>query len=332
MAGASACCVPAGSPPLDTAPGLPPGPPPGLPGPSCETRPGGTSDQLTMQRAIDWAEIPAGSFLMGNDFDDGFADDGEGPARLVGLSAYRIGVTTVTNRQFNAFVRATGYITEAEQAGWSHVFYLQVPGPLRDRVRQMAKGLPWWLPVRDACWQRPEGPGSQVRARAEHPVVHVSWSDAQAFCDWAGVRLPTEAQWERAARGGLESCRFPGGDELEPGGQRQCQIWQGDFPNRPAHEWRLGPIEARSFAPNGFGLFNMVGNVWEWCADAFATDYHARTGRYDPEYPQPTGRRSMRGGSFLCHDSYCNRYRVAARSSNTPSSSSSNCGFRVVAV
>lgn len=282
------------------------------------------------QQTFDWADIPAGSFRMGNGFDDGMTDDGEGPPRQVSLSGFRISTTVVTNRQFRAFVRATGYITEAEQAGWSHVFYLQVPKPLRDTIRQIASGLPWWLPVEAACWQRPEGPGSHIYERPDHPVVHVSWNDATAYCQWAGVRLPTEAQWERAARGGLEGRRYPWGDELEPGGHRQCQIWQGEFPNRPAEGWVPGPVAARSFGPNGYGLFNTVGNVWEWCSDGFTPDYHASTGAQDPECRTPTERRSMRGGSFLCHDSYCNRYRVAARSSNTPSSSSSNCGFRVV--
>jgi sulfatase modifying factor 1 len=143
-------------------------------------------------------------------------------------------------------------------------------------------------------------------------VVHVSWHDARAYCEWARVRLPTEAQWEYAARGGLEQRRYPWGDELEPQGRPRCNIWRGGFPNEPAPGWQPGTVPAGAFEPNGWGLHNVSGNVWEWCDDWFSP-----------------GRRSMRGGSFLCHDSYCNRYRVAARGSNTPASSASNCGFRV---
>ena len=271
--------------------------------------------------------LAGGSFTMGTDSPDGFPADGEGPARTVTLTPFCIAPTAVTNSQFADFVRATGYITQAEQAGTSFVFYLQVPLCIRQAIRRYPMGLPWWLEVQDACWQRPEGAGSHVHDRAGHPVVHVSWNDAQAYCSWAGVLLPTEAQWEYAARGGLQHKRFPWGDEL--GAEPPCNIWRGTFPNEPAPRWHPGAVAADSFAPNGFGLFNMSGNVWEWCEDGFTPEYHRATAALDPVYAADTGRRSSRGGSFLCHDSYCNRYRVAARGSNTPDSSASNQGFRV---
>ncbi len=276
--------------------------------------------------------LPGGTFRMGDASEDGFPEDGEGPRREVGVSAFRIGVTAVTNREFGAFVRATRYATEAERNGSSYVFWLQLPEALRSDARRSVPGLPWWVEVDHACWQRPEGPGSHVHDRPEHPVVHVSWNDAVAYCAWSGTVLPTEAQWEYAARGGLDAARLPWGDELEPDGVARCNIWRGGFPDAPAPGWRPGARPVRTYAPNGFGLHETSGNVWEWCADWFSPAYHLETGPLDPVWTEPTGRRSMRGGSFLCHASYCNRYRVAARGSNTPSSASSNVGFRVVAI
>ncbi len=276
----------------------------------------------------DLVQLPGGSFLMGSSAADGFPADGEGPPREVKVSPFRIGATTVTNAQFNDFVRATGFITQAEEAGSSFVFYLQVAQALRNSIRAHPQGLPWWLEVGDACWQRPEGPGSTVRGREDHPVVHVSWHDAQAYCRWAGVSLPTEAQWECAARGSLHSQRYPWGDVMPA--DPPCNIWRGVFPNEPAAGWTPGTMRVCAHPANGFGLYAMSGNVWEWCEDWFTPEYHRVTGATDPLYGQPTGRRATRGGSFLCHESYCNRYRVGARGSNTPESSASNQGFRVV--
>ena len=273
--------------------------------------------------------IVACEFAMGSNSADAVAADGEGPVRRVALTGFSIAPAAVTNREFGDFVRATRYATEAERLGTSFVFYLQVPIIPRQQIRQVAADLPWWLPVADASWQRPEGPGSHVYDRPDHPVVHVSWNDAQAYCAWAGLRLPTEAEWECAARGGRESGRFAWGDDLMRDGVPRCNVWRGTFPNDPSDGWQPAPVPVTTGEPNAFGLYNVCGNVWEWCEDWFSPTYRRETAREDPKFSHPTGRRSMRGGSFLCHDSYCNRYRVAARGSNTPQSSASNLGFRV---
>jgi formylglycine-generating enzyme required for sulfatase activity len=277
----------------------------------------------------DLVAIPACDFLMGNDGPDAVQGDGEGPSRRVSLSAFSIAVAVVTNREFGDFVRATRYVTEAERAGFSFVFFLQASSEVRASSRRMAAGMPWWLAVEDASWQRPEGPDTHIYERLDNPVVHVSWNDAQAYCAWAGVRLPTEAEWECAARGGLEGRRYPWGDDLMREGEPRCNVWRGSFPNGQAQGWQPGPIGAASGEANGYGLFNTCGNVWEWCADWFHAGYHWSTEAQDPLHADATGHRSMRGGSFLCHDSYCNRYRAAARHSNTPASTASNIGFRV---
>lgn len=279
----------------------------------------------------DWVDLPAGAYVMGTDAVEGFAGDGEGPARTVRIGAFAIARTAVTNAQFRAFVRATSYATEAEQAGASFVFYLQLAPERRAQVRQMSRELPWWVSVEGACWQRPAGPGTGIADCLDHPVVHITWNDATAYCAWAGVRLPTEAQWEYAARGGLDQQRYPWGNELAPGGEQRCNIWQGRFPSEPAPGWRPGTVAADSLPPNAWGLHHMAGNAWEWCQDWFSAEYHVETPADDPVQRRDTGRKSLRGGSFLCHESYCNRYRVAARGSNTPNSSASNLGFRVVA-
>jgi len=276
-------------------------------------------------------EVPAGEFRMGTDSDVGFPQDGEGPVREVYTGAFYIDRTEVTNGEFARFVADTGYTTEAEEFGWSFVF----EDFLTDEQYAMREvpGAPWWVAVRGANWKRPEGPGSDVKDRLDHPVVHVSYRDALAYADWAGKRLPTEAEWEKAARGGLEGARYPWGDDLRPEGEHRCNIWQGEFPERNTGEdGYRGTAPADAFEQNDWGLCNVSGNVWNWCADWFSPEYHA-TDTYDPE--NPTGPdsgdgRVMRGGSYLCHRSYCNRYRVAARSSNTPDSSTANIGFRCV--
>ena len=273
--------------------------------------------------------LPGGPFRMGNDDGAAIAGDGEGPAREVTVSAFAIAPTAVTNAAFGAFVRATRYVTEAERVGSSFVFYRQLDEATRRGRKPLVPDLPWWLDVEGACWQRPEGPGSSLAQRMDHPVVHVAWQDAIAYCAWSGTRLPTEAEWEYAARGGQAGRRYPWGDDLAPAGRPRCNIWQGAFPNRPSAGWRPGTMPADAFEPNGHGLYNLVGNVWEWCSDWFLPGYHQRTGLVDPRQEEATGRRSLRGGSFLCEASYCFRYRVAARSSAPPSTTTSHCGFRV---
>ncbi|WP_457028946.1 formylglycine-generating enzyme family protein [Kitasatospora sp. P5_F3] len=275
--------------------------------------------------------LPGGRFLMGTDDPVGFPADGEGPVREVEVGPFRISPTAVTNAQFGSFVKATGYVTEAERFGFSFVFEGFLT-PAVAATAQSVAGVPWWRAVPGADWRRPEGPGSSAGDRQSHPVVHVSWHDAQAYCAWSGSRLPTEAEWEYAARGGLEQQRYPWGDELTPGGRHMCNIWQGVFPTlNTAADGHRGTAPVKSYRPNGHGLYNVAGNVWEWCADWFSPDFH-RTGPHrDPVGPPDGTRRVMRGGSHMCHDSYCNRYRVAARSSNTPDSSAGNIGFRVAA-
>ena len=255
---------------------------------------------------------------MGAEDPDGFPDDREGPIREVRVEPFEIAPRAVTNADFAAFAEATGHVTRAERFGWSFVFAGLLPDDFAD-TRAVARA-PWWRQVEGATWRAPEGPGSSIRDRDDHPIVHVSWTDARAYCRWAGRRLPTEAEWEFAARGGLEQKRYPWGDELTPGGRHRCNIWQGTFPDHNTLEdGFLGTAPVHSFEPNGFGLHNTSGNVWEWCADWF-----------DPAAGPGAGRgKVIRGGSYLCHHSYCNRYRVAARSRNTPDTTTGHMGFRV---
>ncbi|MET9736103.1 formylglycine-generating enzyme family protein [Streptomyces sp. NPDC006458] len=274
-------------------------------------------------------DLPGGAFSMGTDDPVGYPADGEGPVRTVELSPFRIAPTTVTNAQFAAFAKATGYVTDAERFGFSYVFEGFLPAALAE-VSPVVPAVPWWRAVTGASWRHPEGPGSAFAARQHHPVVHVSWNDAEAYCAWSGTRLPTEAEWEFAARGGLDRARYPWGDELAPDGRELLNIFDGDFPT-PRPGARGGTVPAKSYRPNGYGLFNVVGNVWEWCADWFSPDFHRTGPRTDPAGPPSGLARVMRGGSHMCHASYCNRYRVAARSSNTPDSSAGNIGFRVSA-
>lgn len=275
--------------------------------------------------------LPGGEFFMGTDSAEGFPADGEGPVRSVKVDPFSISAYAVTNAQFQAFVAETGYVTEAERFGWSFVFHLFVSDSAKPLVRGIPQATPWWHALDGAYWQRPDGPDSDIAHRMDHPVVHVSWNDAEAYCRWARVRLPTEAEWEYAARGGLSRKTYPWGDLLKPNGEHRCNIWQGKFPvKNNASDGYAGTAPVDAYEPNGYGLYNMSGNVWEWCSDWFTPAYHDLTKAANPRFDQPTGRKSMRGGSYLCHRSYCNRYRVAARSSNTPDSSGGNCGFRVV--
>lgn len=276
--------------------------------------------------------LPGGTFRMGGSDDDANLGDGEGPIRDVTLSPFLMSAHPVTNDQFARFVDQTGYRTGAERFGWSFVFAGFLPGPLRGAATRPASA-PWWCRVDGATWNTPEGPGSDLGGRGDHPVVHVDHDDARAFCGWAGLRLPTEAEWEYAARGGLDRARFPWGDELTPAGEHRCNIWQGQFPVRnTAEDGFSGTCPVEAFPANRFGLHGTSGNVWEWCADWWTTDHPAGgMALRDPTGPSQGTSRVMRGGSYLCHHSYCNRYRVAARTRNDPDSCSGNVGFRCAA-
>jgi formylglycine-generating enzyme len=260
------------------------------------------------------AEVAGASFLMGNGRGDGYAHDGEGPIRSVHVDALSVDCTAVTNAAFAEFVAVTGHVTDAENFGWSYVFaaFLPVDAPATRGVA----GAEWWRQVFGADWRHPEGPWSNVAGRWDHPVVHVSARDAEAFARWSGKRLPSEAEWEYAARGGLVQQPFPWGAELEPDGEHRMNVWQGSFPDaNTLEDGHAGTAPVRSYPPNAYGLFEMTGNVWEWTSSKFDASHLTRT---------------MRGGSYLCHASYCNRYRVDARSSNSPDSSAGNLGFRCV--
>jgi sulfatase modifying factor 1 len=293
--------------------------------------------------------IPAGEFTMGDEeFDDAK------PLHEVYVDGFWIDETEVTNEQFAEFVRQTGYVTIAERTPRREDF----PPWRRDKLREplLAGSLvftpekcppgqvclsceDWWDYRPGANWRHPEGPGSDLRGREKHPVVHVAWEDAMAYARWAGKRLPTEAEWERAARGGLEGKRYYWGDELRPDGKWMANIWQGTFPvENSADDGFIGTAPVKSFPPNAFGLYDMAGNVWEWCADWYRPNYYASSPKINPQGPEssidPDGRdepkRVQRGGSFLCSDNYCFRYRAGARGQGEPKTGLSHTGFRCV--
>jgi len=283
------------------------------------------------EHRIEQILIQAGSFRMGDANGDENPADGETPVHQVSTGAYWIDATSVTNDDFARFIDASGYRTEAETFGFSAVFQLAVQADHKD-IMSSATGTPWWYGVRGADWRHPGGPKSGIEALGEHPVVHVSWNDALAYCAWAGRRLPTEAEWERASRGGADGYRFPWGDGLlTDDGRWRVNIWQGQFPvTNTLEDGYLTTAPVRSYEPNGYGLWQTAGNVWEWCADWYDPRYYDHSPGIDPTGPTTGTARVLRGGSYLCHNSYCNRYRNSARSSNTPDSSMGNAGFRTV--
>lgn len=276
-------------------------------------------------------EIPGGFFEMGTN-KPRYTVDLDGPARRVKVSGFRIGRLAVTNALFARFIAESGYRTTAEREGWSYVF-----APfLEDAARHcdFAAGTPWWRRVDGADWAHPEGPQSTIDARLDHPVVHVSWLDAQAFARFTGTRLPSEAQWEYAARGGLKGKRHPWGNQLVPASGHQQNVWQGHFPDQNlAEDGYAGTAPADHFAPNGYGLYNMTGNVWEWCQDGFGPLPASLKGRppLDPVGAITSDERVTRGGSHLCHASYCERYYVHSRTPNTADSTTGHTGFRIAA-
>ncbi|XP_074813635.1 formylglycine-generating enzyme isoform X2 [Natator depressus] len=256
------------------------------------------------------ALIPTGMFTMGTDEPE-IQQDGEWPARRVHVSQFYMDRYEVSNAEFEKFVNATGYVTEAEKFGDSFVFEGMLSEQVKTEIQQAVAAAPWWMPVKGANWRQPEGPDSNISKRMDHPVLHVSWNDAVAYCTWAGKRLPTEAEWEYSCRGGLENRLFPWGNKLQPKGQHYANIWQGEFPiSNTGEDGYKGTAPVTAFPPNGYGLYNIVGNAWEWTSDWWAV-HHSEGETHNP--------------------SYCYRYRCAARSQNTPDSSASNLGFRCAA-
>jgi formylglycine-generating enzyme required for sulfatase activity len=303
--------------------------------------------------------VPGGQFRMGTD--DAPSRPDEMPAVPVRVDPFWMDVTEVTNAQFRTFVEATGYVTTAERAPDVEEILRQtppgtppppqemlVPGslvfqPTHKPVSDLGDFSQWWRWTPGADWRHPEGPGSTLKGREKHPVVHVSWDDAQAYCRWAGKRLPTEAEWEFAARGGLAAKTYVWGDEPPTDDHPRANIWQGEFPwrNTAADGFeRTAPVG--SFEPNGYGLYDMAGNVWEWCSDWYDAGLYRRWATlgvidnprgpersWDPRQPY-TPVRSQRGGSFLCHETYCWRYRPSARHGCSPDTGMSHVGFRCV--
>ncbi|HIW69529.1 MAG TPA: formylglycine-generating enzyme family protein, partial [Candidatus Dietzia merdigallinarum] len=270
MTTTSSCCAPSG--PLGPGkpdPASPHGPDTnGVPWPGSAI-PGAGAGRSRRQKVI-----PSGSFQMGDQHDEGYPADGEVPVHEVRIDSFRMDETAVTNAQFATFCKDTGYVTEAEQIGVSAVFHLAVDAAEADVMHQLAE-TPWWVAVKGANWRHPGGPRSSITDLQNHPVVHVSWNDAMAYCLWSGTRLPTEAEWEYASRGGLQSARFPWGDELTPRGRWNLNVWQGRFPtHNSVEDGYLTTAPVRTFRPNDFGLYQMVGNVWEWCADRFDPGYY----------------------------------------------------------
>lgn len=273
-------------------------------------------------------DVPGGIAMVGTSRPI-IADDAEGPIRKKRVTAFRMCATAVTNAQFAEFIAATGYVTEAERIGWSFVFWSQVGKDIGPT--QGVRDVEWWRRVDGATWRDINGPGTEAEAwLPEHPVVQVSWNDARAYASWAGGRLPTEAEWEHAARGGLGDVRFPWGDR-EPDDEAffPCNIWQGRFPNSNlCLDGFDTTAPAKSFEANSFGLYNMVGNTWEWTAEPFRIRSQRKGAR--ERQAKMKGYKLAKGGSFLCHRSYCYRYRIAARTGNSPDSTTTHTGFRVV--
>lgn len=308
--------------------------------------------------------VPAGEFEMGWDGAGGRFD--ERPAHRVRLDGFWIDRTEVTNAQFRAFVDSTGYVTTAERVpDWEALASQLPPGTPRPPEDQLVPGAlvfrppsdqadlrdasQWWAWTPGASWRRPSGPNSSLAGKESHPVIHVSWEDARAYATWAGKRLPTEAEWERAARLGQDGARFIWGDDFRPNDQHMANIWQGEFPHRnTAADKYSGTAPVGSFPPNALGLYDMAGNVWEWTNDQFRPDTYAvrtktlKPGAYcvnptgptttaDPRHPYAPDSRVQKGGSFLCHASYCESYRPSAKMATPPDTGMSHLGFRCVA-
>ena len=306
-----------------------------------------------------WTRIPAGSFTLGAVDGDVYAKRDESPAYEVKMPEYWIGTTEVTNDQFAAFVEATGYVTTAEQPiDWEEMKKQLPPGTPKPPEEVLQPGAlvfnppadgsaqgphEWWAWTRGASWRHPEGPGSSIEGKGDYPVVQISHDDAEAYAAWAGGRLPTEAEWEYASRGGRDGEIYPWGDEDPDTGRPKANTWQGQFPGENTERdgfARAAPVA--SYPPNGYGLYDMAGNVWEWTADYYRPDtyyVHADAGvdvnppgpdrPYDPDEPG-VPKYTTRGGSFLSHVSYCASYRNSARMKTSPDTGLNHTGFRIV--
>lgn len=274
--------------------------------------------------------IEGGEFSMGTD-KPRFVADGEAPMRRVRVGAIYMDVHEVSNAMFREFVKSTKFVTEAETFGNSFVLDILLSDEVKKTITQAVAAAPWWLPVQNASWRHPEGSDTDIKHRWDHPVVHVSWNDAVAFCKWRGMRLPTEAEWEYACRGGLENRLYPWGNKLMPKNQHVTNIWQGNFPTENTVEDGFkGTAPVTEFPSNKYGLKNMAGNVWEWTSDWWNTQ-HNTDFQDNPKGPSTGTDKVKKGGSYMCHEKFCYRFRCAARNQNTPDSSASNLGFRCVA-
>ncbi|KAK6621713.1 Formylglycine-proteinrating enzyme [Polyplax serrata] len=284
----------------------------------------------SLPRTNQMVYLKGGKFEMGTDKPI-FAADGEGPKRTVSIKPFYLDKHEVSNGEFEIFVKDTGYKTEVEGFGDSFVFENLLSDAVKDTVTQAVARAPWWLPVKGADWRHPEGPDSTITEKMDHPVIHVSWNDAKAYCDWAQKRLPSEAEWEYACRSGKKDRLFPWGNNFHPKGEHRANIWQGVFPGHDEGlDGYVGTAPVTAFEETEFGLKNMIGNVWEWTSDFWETK-HSTEPVENPTGPPSGTDKVKKGGSFLCHKSYCYRYRCAARSQNTPDSSASNLGFRCAA-
>ena len=316
-----------------------------------------TNSNIKIPEGMVW--IPGGTFAMGGDNDQARQD--EFPKHAVKVSGFYMDVTEVTNAQFAKFVASTGYITTAEKdINWEEL-KKQVPLDTEKPNSETLKAASlvfvptdgevslqdysqWWSWTHGADWKHPKGKDSDIVGNENFPVVHISWDDANAYCKWAGKRLPTEAEWEFAARGGLIKNVYSWGNESVNEGKVHCNIFQGNFPYKnEATDGFIGSAPVKSFAPNGYGLYDMAGNVWEWCSDKYNNTYYdsfknvkvalnpkGALKSYDPDEPL-VAKRVMRGGSFLCNESYCSGYRVSARMKSSADSSMEHLGFRCVA-
>ncbi|XP_076044299.1 formylglycine-generating enzyme [Oratosquilla oratoria] len=281
-------------------------------------------------RTNNMIQIPGGKFVMGTN-EPIFVADGEGPARMVTITSFYLDVHEVSNAEFEFFVNSTGYVTEAEKLKDSFVLERELSDETRFKTEQAVAAAPWWVLVKGANWRHPEGPDTHIKDRMDHPVVHVSWNDAVAFCTWAQKRLPTEAEWERACRAGKENRLFAWGNKFTPNGEHRANTWQGEFPNvNTAEDGYATRCPVTAFPPNGYGLLNIIGNVWEWTADWWTVS-HSPSPQDNPKGPESSTDKVKKGGSYMCTKQYCYRYRCAARSQNTPDSSAINLGFRCAA-